>query len=107
MRGGFLLDPEVSYFNHGGYGACTIEVFDEYQRLQRELEREPTDFFVRRFEKAMRTACAALADYVGARADDLVFTQNATSALNAVIRSLRRASREKICTAPSPTWRGP
>ena len=31
MREGFLLDPEVAYFNHGGYGACTAEVFEEYQ----------------------------------------------------------------------------
>jgi isopenicillin-N epimerase len=98
MREGFLLDPEVSYFNHGSYGACPVEVFDEYQRLQRELEREPTDFFVRRFEKAMLTARVALADYVGARVDDLVFTQNATSALNAVIRSLRIRPEEEILT---------
>lgn len=98
MRGGFLLDPEVSYFNHGSYGACPVEVFDEYQRLQRELEREPTDFFVRRFEKAMLAARTVLADYVGARADDLVFAQNATSALNAVIRSLRIRPEEEILT---------
>jgi isopenicillin-N epimerase len=50
MREGFLLDPEVAYFNHGGYGACSLEVFEEYQRWQRELERDPTDFFTRRFE---------------------------------------------------------
>ncbi len=24
MRDGFLLDPEVGYFNHGGYGACPV-----------------------------------------------------------------------------------
>ena len=98
MRGGFLLDPEVAYFNHGGYGACPVEVFEEYQRLQLELEREPTDFFVRRFEEAMREARAALAAFVGARADDLVFTPNATSALNAVIRSLRIRPEEEILT---------
>ncbi len=98
MRGGFLLDPDVAYFNHGSYGACPVEVFDEYQRLQRELEREPTDFFVRRFEEAMLDARAALAAFVGARADDLVFTPNATSALNAVLRSLRIRPEEEILT---------
>ena len=98
MRGGFLLDPEVAYFNHGGYGACRVEVFDEYQRLQRELEREPTDFFTRRFDEAIRNARAALAAFVGARGDDLVFTPNATSALNAVIRSLRIRPEEEILT---------
>jgi len=48
MRDGFLLDPDVVYLNHGGYGACPVAVFDEYQRWQRELEREPTDFPARR-----------------------------------------------------------
>ncbi len=47
MRDGFLLDRSVAYLNHGGFGACTVEVFEEYQRLQLELERGPTDFFTR------------------------------------------------------------
>jgi isopenicillin-N epimerase len=98
MRGGFLLDRDVAYFNHGGYGACTVEVFEEYQRLQRELEREPTSFFTRGYEQAIRDARAALAAFVGARTEDLVFAPNATSALNAVIRSLRIRQNEEILT---------
>ena len=98
MREGFLLDPEVAYFNHGSYGACPVEVFDEYQRLQRALEREPTEFLTRRFHEKLDEARAALAAFVGSRAEDLVFTPNATSALNAVIRSLRIRSNEEILT---------
>jgi len=98
MREGFLLDPEVAYFNHGGYGACPIEVFEEYQRRQLELEREPTVFFTRVFEDATYDARAALAAFVGARTEDLVFAANATSALNAVIRSLRIRPNEEILT---------
>jgi isopenicillin-N epimerase len=48
MRGGFLLDPEVVHLNHGSFGACPVPVFEEYQRLQRELEAGPTDFFTRK-----------------------------------------------------------
>jgi isopenicillin-N epimerase len=98
MREGFLLDPEVAYFNHGGYGACPIEVFEEYQRRQLALEREPTAFFTRVFEDATYEARAALATFVGARTEDLVFAANATSALNAVIRSLRIRPNEEILT---------
>ena len=98
MRGGFLLDPRVAYFNHGGYGACSVAVFEEYQRLQRELESDPTDFFVRSFDKRMWEARTALAAFVGAAPADLVFAQNATSALNAVIRSLRIRPEEEILT---------
>jgi isopenicillin-N epimerase len=98
MRGGFLLDPEVAYFNHGGYGACSVDVFAEYQRFQLELETDPTHFFVRRFERALWGAREALAAFVGAAPADLVFSPNATSALNAVIRSLRIRPEEEILT---------
>ncbi len=108
MRDGFLLDPDVVYLNHGSYGACTTVVFDEYQRLQRELERGPTDFFTRRVARGfwgggeqpgeLFHARAALARFVGARAEDLVFAPNATSALNAVIRSLRLEPGDEVLT---------
>ena len=98
MREGFLLDPEVAYFNHGGYGACSVEVFEEYRRRQLELERDPTAFFTRVLEKATYEARAALAAFVGARTEDIVFAANATSALNAVIRSLRIRPNEEILT---------
>ena len=97
MRPGFLLDPDVAYFNHGAHGACPVEVFDEYLRLARELERGPTAFF-RSFDESMGEARAALAALVGARSEDLVFVPNATSGLNAVIRSLRIRPNEEILT---------
>jgi len=107
MRAGFLLDPDVVYLNHGGYGACPVEVFEEYQRWQRELERQPTDFFLRKHNRWFWDAAgsgfidearASLAAFVGARAEDLVFVPNATAGLNAVIRSLRIRPEEEILT---------
>ncbi len=40
----FLLRPDVHFLNHGSFGACPRPVFEEYQRLQRELEAEPVEF---------------------------------------------------------------
>ena len=73
-------------------------MFEEYRRWQLELERDPTDFFTRGLEDALWEARVALASFVGATANDLVFTPNATSALNAVIRSLRIRPEEEILT---------
>jgi isopenicillin-N epimerase len=108
MRDGFLLDPEVAYLNHGGFGACPEAVFEEYQRIQRELERGPTDFFTRRVAHwfwdggerpgELAAARATIADFVGARGDDLVFVPNATSGLNAVIRSLELGQEDEVLT---------
>ncbi len=91
LRDLFLLDPGVVYLNHGSFGACPRPVFEEYQRLQLELERQPVDFLsrFRRYPELIDEAKAALAAYLGADTSNLVFATNATEGLNAVARSLR------------------
>ena len=94
----FLLDPGVTFLNHGSYGACPAPVFARYQELQRELERQPVEFLARRFHELTAEARATLAGFVGARTDDLVFVPNATAALNAAIRSLRLEPGDEVVT---------
>jgi len=106
----FLLDPDVTFLNHGSYGACPEPVFARYQELQRELERNPVEFLGRRFDELTEEARAVLATFVGARAEDLVFVPNATAALNAVIRSLRLEPGDEVLStrheygAVTRTW---
>lgn len=88
LRDEFLLDPEIAFLNHGSFGACPRPVFEEYQRWQRELERNPVDFLFRRLHGLLGEARAVLADYVGADPADLVFVPNATHGLNLVARAL-------------------
>ena len=83
----YLLDPHICFLNHGSFGACPIEILDEQQRWRRELEREPVDFLDRRFPERLDLARARTAEFLGARPDELVFMTNATSAVNAVLRS--------------------
>jgi hypothetical protein len=68
LRELFLLDPDVAFLNHGSFGACPRPVFEEYRRLQLELERQPVDFLARdrRFPELIEAAKARLANYVGA-----------------------------------------
>ena len=84
----FLLDPSVTFLNHGSFGATPKPVFYEYQRWQLELERQPVEFLGRRFNDLMRSAREPLAEYLGTRAANLVYAQNVTVALNIVARSL-------------------
>ena len=106
----FLLDPGITFLNHGSYGACPVPVFARYQELQRELERNPVEFLGRRFDGLIAESRAALATFVGARPDDLVFVPNATAGLNAVIRSLRLEPGDEVVTtrheygAVARTW---
>ena len=106
----FLLDPGITFLNHGSYGACPVPVFARYQELQRELERNPVAFLGRRFDELTAESRAALAVFLGARPDDLVFVPNATAGLNAVIRSLRLEPGDEVLTtrheygAVTRTW---
>ena len=96
----FLLDPEVVFLNHGSFGACPRPVFEEYQRWQLKLERQPVAFLDpnRGLSGWMRDARVALAGHVGAGADDLVGLTNATAALNIVAQSLDLAPGDEILT---------
>ncbi|MGC8787810.1 MAG: aminotransferase class V-fold PLP-dependent enzyme, partial [Anaerolineae bacterium] len=111
MRQLFLLRPDVIFLNHGSFGACPRPVFQAYQNWQLELERQPVEFLGRRFTDLMRSARAALASYVGADTDDLVYIPNATTALNIVARSLPLKPGDEVLStdheygAMDRTWR--
>src|SRR2546428_314292 len=96
MRSLFLLDPDINFLNHGSFGACARPVFEEYQKWQLELERQPVEFLGRRFVELMRDARAALAEYIGADAEDVVYVPNATTGLNVVARSLQLEPGDEV-----------
>jgi isopenicillin-N epimerase len=98
LRQLFLLDPDVVYLNHGSFGACPRPVFDEYQRLQLELERQPVAFLsrYRRYPDLIDSAKAVLAEYVGADPANVVFATNATEGLNVVARSLALGPGDEV-----------
>lgn len=96
----FLLDPQVTFLNHGSFGACPRPVFEEYQRWQLQLERQPVAFLDpnRGLSGWMRDARKALASVVGADPDDIVGQTNATAALNIVAQSLDLKPGDEILT---------
>lgn len=94
----FLLDPDVVYLNHGSFGACPVEVFEEYQRLQRRLEEQPVRFLQRERPALVAAARAALAEYVGAEPGDVAFVTNPTFAVNEIARSLTLGPGDEVLT---------
>ena len=92
----FLLDPGVTYLNHGAFGACPEPVMQVFQGWQRELERQPAEFLVRRAPELLRESASALAAYVGA--EDLVLIPNATVGMNMVARSLPLDAGDVVLT---------
>jgi isopenicillin-N epimerase len=82
------LDPKVVFLNHGSFGSCPMAVLKFQRALQKRMERQPIHFLVRELEPLLDGARAALAQFTGARPEDLVFVPNATSGVNTVLRSL-------------------
>jgi isopenicillin-N epimerase len=96
LRKYFLLDPKVHYLNHGSFGATPGPVFTEYQRWQLELERQPVEFLGRRVEGLLRESRSVLGRYLGTDADNLVYTQNVTIALNIIAHSLALGPGDEV-----------
>ncbi|HEX2193377.1 MAG TPA: aminotransferase class V-fold PLP-dependent enzyme [Candidatus Limnocylindria bacterium] len=94
----WMLDPAVDFLNHGSFGATPLPVLEDQQRWRERMEKEPVRFFARDHEPALDAARHRLAAFVGADADDLAFVANATSACNAVLRSVRFDAGDELLT---------
>jgi isopenicillin-N epimerase len=105
----WALDPAILYLNHGTVGATPRRVLAAQQAIRDEIERQPSRFLLRELADVkqqpmprrprMRVAADAVADFLGARGDDLVFVDNATAGANAVLASLDlRAGDEIVVT---------
>jgi isopenicillin-N epimerase len=81
------LDPEIAFLNHGSFGACPIAVLEYQQSLRLELERQPLQFLAREIEPRLDAARSTLAAFLQADPHNLVFVPNATTGINAVLRS--------------------
>ncbi len=85
----WVLDPSVTFLNHGSFGSCPRAVLECQDAWRERLERQPVRFLVLELEELLDDARAGLAQFVGAEADNLVFVPNATAGVNSVLRSLR------------------
>ncbi|MEZ6014899.1 MAG: aminotransferase class V-fold PLP-dependent enzyme [Planctomycetota bacterium] len=97
-RSPWLLDPTVTFLNHGSFGGAPAPVLEAQSHLREELERRPIAWLAPERElipklDAVRERLGAL---IGADPQDLVFVQNATTAVNAVLRSARFVAGDEI-----------
>ena len=84
----WTLDPQVTYLNHGSFGACPLPVLEAQQALRDQLEREPARFFTREAPVLLARARETVAEFVGASTEGFAFVPNVTTAINSVLRSI-------------------
>ncbi|MBR5977571.1 MAG: aminotransferase class V-fold PLP-dependent enzyme [Verrucomicrobia bacterium] len=90
------LDPEITFLNHGSFGACPTAILERQDELRRELERNPMDFLHRTLEPRYDYARQRLADFVGCKFESLTFVPNATTGVNSVLQSLSFKEGDEI-----------
>ncbi|MEZ2227451.1 MAG: aminotransferase class V-fold PLP-dependent enzyme [Microcoleus sp.] len=94
----WLLDRDITFLNHGSFGACPIPVLEAQTSFREQLEREPLRFLMREFEPLLDNARNELATFIGTSSDELAFVPNATTGVNAVLRSLFFAPGDELLT---------
>jgi isopenicillin-N epimerase len=92
----WLLDPDITFLNHGSFGACPSPVLDAQLRLREQMEREPVRFMTQEAPQLLADARENLGAFVGASPEGLAFVSNATTGLNAVLRSMPLAAGDEL-----------
>ncbi len=102
MLAHFPLEPDTVYLNHGTVGVTPLAVMRARAALLDEIERQPARFLIRELIRPgtlmpeggvaaparLRAAAGRIAAFLGCHDDGLVFVDNASSGVNAVLRSI-------------------
>ena len=103
----WALDPKITYLNHGTVGAPPKRVLAAQQAIRDQIERQPAQFLLRELTSIgfnpgwkgrprLREAADRVAEFLGVEGDDLAFVDNATTGVNAVLRSLDLEAGDEI-----------
>lgn len=88
LRQHWGLCPDVTFLNHGSFGATPQAVLEAQRAWRDRMEREPVRFMVEDLERALDAARLEAAAFVGADPEGFAFVSNATTGVNTVLASL-------------------
>ncbi|XP_052698505.1 uncharacterized protein LOC128176299 isoform X2 [Crassostrea angulata] len=83
-----LLEKSCTFLNHGAFGAVMKETLDYAQKWQRYTERQPLRFYDRELLPHLAYVTRRLAKFVGCYPKDLLLMNNATTAINTVVKNI-------------------
>ncbi|MDP2307536.1 MAG: aminotransferase class V-fold PLP-dependent enzyme [Pseudomonadota bacterium] len=95
------LDPEVTFLNHGSFGATPRAVLDAQTRWRDEMEREPVLFLARKLPALMEAVRVRVASFLGADPAGLLPVANATTGVATVFHSLTWGPGDELLLADS------
>lgn len=92
----FCLEPGTAFLNHGSFGSTPRIVQAAADRWRRQMEAHPDRFMRESVPAELRRAAGQLARFLHVKAPDLALVENATTGVNAVLRSLEFRPGDEI-----------
>ena len=84
----FQLDPDITFLNHGSYGACPNPVFEDYQKWQVMIEQHPVKFMQDDIYQYLDESRSSLGNYINCNKNDLIYVPNPTHAVANIINNV-------------------
>jgi isopenicillin-N epimerase len=88
VRDQWILDPSVTFLNHGSFGACPRPVLDTQAELRHQMERQPVEFLWRRLDGLTGEARDRTAEFLSVDPAGLAFVTNATMGVATVLAAI-------------------
>ena len=92
----WTLDPEISYLNHGAFGACPAPVLEAQRAWRDRLEAEPARFLDRELEPLLDAVRVEVAEFLHGEPDGIAFVPNATTGVSTVLASVRFSPGDEL-----------
>ncbi len=89
---------ELTFLNHGSFGAVPRAVLEVQADWRRRIEADPIEIIGRRCAQLLEVAKGPVGERFGMRRDDFGFVTNATEGVNAVLRSLALKPGDELLT---------
>ena len=84
----FQLDPDITFLNHGSYGACPSPVFEDYQKWQVMIEQHPVKFMQDDIYQYLDESRSSLGSFINCDKNDLIYVPNPTHAVANIINNV-------------------
>lgn len=81
------LDKSMVFLNHGSFGACPKYLLEKQNHYRLQMESQPLKFFIRDADELLYNSKKRLGDFLGANPENMAFADNATTAVNIVMKS--------------------
>ena len=96
MKDQFIFNKDLTFLNHGSYGATPRVIFERYQEIQCELESNPIEFLYRQLPEKINPSRESLKKLLNANSGELFFSPNVTFGINTIARGVELSSGDEI-----------